>query len=274
MIASLKRLSNLNRQDIYLSRIIKAVWRRFSNIPQLILFYLPFGFFKRNRKSLASFRDIHSGKRCFVIANGPSLKKIDFNLLKSEITIGMNRIYLMKDQNGFMPNYLACIDKKSQILQFHDELDELEIPCFFNFDFRNKFSKKNNQFFIKGKFSSAFSKDPSRQLLGNGNTVTYAALQIAFFMGFDEVYIIGKDHSYNTNARAGVGIKSDGNEDNHFIKGYYKPGQNWDAPDYASEEFAYKLTRKEFEKAGKTIKDATIGGKLEVFEKIDFNTLF
>jgi len=186
----------------------------------------------------------------------------------------MNRIYLIKEQNGFMPNYIACIDKKSQILQFYNEMDKLEIPCFFNFDLRNKFSKKQNQYFIKGKFSPAFSKNPAHQLLGNGKSVTYAALQIAYFMGFGEIYLIGKDHSYNTNAKAGTGLISDGNEDNHFIKGYYKQGQNWDAPDYGSEEFAYTITRKEFERAGKTIKDATIGGKLNVFEKVDFFSLF
>lgn len=57
-------------------------------------------------------------------------------------------VYLMKEQNGFMPNYLACIDVKSQILQFHEEMDQLDIPCFFNFRLRHKFSKKRNQNFI------------------------------------------------------------------------------------------------------------------------------
>ena len=52
----------------------------------------------------------------------------------------------MKNQNGFTPNYLACIDKKSQLLQFTDEFDKIEIPCFFNWDLRNSFSKKSNQY--------------------------------------------------------------------------------------------------------------------------------
>ena len=48
----------------------------------------------------------------------------------------------------------------------------------------------------------------------------------------------------------------------------------WDAPDYETEEFAYKLARKEFEKSGRKIYDATIGGKLNVFEKVNFDELF
>ena len=273
MFESFKRISKIKKADINLKRIVAAVLRRLINIPYLIYYYLPFGFPYSNRKKLSAFRDLHKGKRCFVIANGPSLKKIDFDLLKNEYTIGMNRIYLMKEQNGFMPNYLACIDVKSQILQFHEELDKVQIPCFFNFNLRNKFSKTSNQCFVFDKLSPAFATDISKPY-GSGKSVTYIAIQLAYFMGFSEVYLIGKDHSYNTTVAAGTGIKSDGKEDNHFIKGYYKPGQNWDAPDYISEEFAYKIARKEFERDGKIIKDATIGGKLNVFEKVDFDSLF
>ncbi len=274
MNKSIKRILQIKREDIYLKRILLAIKGRLTQIPHVLLYYSPFKFYVENRNRLAKYQDIHKGKRCFVIANGPSLKNIDFNLLKDEYTIGMNRVYLMKEQNGFMPNYLACIDVKSQILQFHEEMDQLDIPCFFNFRLRHKFSKKRNQYFILGRFSSEFSTDITKKRFGNGKSVTYTAIQLAFQMGFSEVYLIGKDHFYKTKAAAGVGIKSDGNEDNHFIKGYYKPGQNWDAPDYASEEFAYKLAREAFEKSGRVIKDATIDGKLNVFEKIDFYSLF
>lgn len=273
MLDDLKRLKSTKKEDIYFSRVINAIFRRIYYIPQIILYHMPFGFYKRNRDNLKKFNNIHKGKRCFVIANGPSLKYVDFSLLENEFTIGMNRIYLMKEQNGFTPNYLACIDEKSQINQFHEELDKVEIPSFFNFKLRNKFSKSSNQQFILGKFSQSFATGIS-DAYGNGKSVTYTAIQLAYHMGFEEVYIIGKDHSYNTSQKAGVGIKSSGNEDNHFIKGYYKKGQNWDAPDFAGEEIAYKIARNEFEKKGKIIKDATINGKLNIFEKVDFFKLF
>jgi len=93
-------------------------------------------------------------------------------------------------------------------------------------------------------------------------------------MGFKEVYLIGKDHSYHTSEKAGSNITSTGKEENHFISGYYRKGQNWDAPDLKSEEFAYQLARKKFEETNREIKDATIGGKLTVFEKVDFYSIF
>ncbi len=273
MFGELNRLKYIRKQEITLPRILKAIFRRITYLPERLIYYLPIGFYRKNKNNLKSFKNIHKGERCFVIANGPSLKNIDFNLLKNEYTIGMNRIYLMKEQNGFTPNYLACIDEKSQINQFYDEFDKLEMPCFFNFKLRNKFSKSSNQNFILGKFSQSFATGISKAY-GNGKSVTYTAIQLAFYMGFNEVYIIGKDHSYNTNQKAGTGIKSTGNEANHFIKNYYKKGQNWDAPDLIGEELAYRIAREKFEKNGKIIKDATINGQLNVFEKIDFLKLF
>ena len=247
MLESLQRVALVEKKDISVKRVFKAIVRRIVDVPQTILFYMPFGFYKKNRVRLQSFKDKHKGQRCFIVCNGPSLNKIDFNLLKGEITLGMNRIYLMKEQNGFEPTYLGCVDRDAQILQFHEDLDKLTIPCFFTFNERNYFSKKKNQFFIKLCFSPKFQVDCSNRL-GAGGTVTYSMLQLAFYMGFDEVYIIGKDHSFNTNASPGTAIISNGNDENHFIKGYYKPGMRWDAPHFETEELAYKYARETFEK--------------------------
>lgn len=274
MIDNIKRLFSLDSKNITISRIIKALLRRIVNIPHLIAWRLPWGFAEENRKRLLAYKNIHSGKRCFIIANGPSLKNIDFGLLKNEITIGMNRIYLMKAVNGFESNYLVCDDDKSQLLQFTDEYDNLKTINFYNWDLRNIFKNKKNHVFIKGKHNPKFSKDLIKEPFGSGHSVTYTCIQLAYYMGFKEVYIIGKDHSYNTSEKSGLTLKSLGNEENHFIKGYYKPGMRWSSPDYKSEEYSYKLARKVYESNDRKIYDATMNGKLEVFEKVNFYSLF
>lgn len=274
MIESLGRIKELNNKDVTIQRILQAIVRRIKDIPHTIAWYLPWGFAQVNRNRLKRFKQIHKEERCFIIANGPSLKKIDFSLLKDEFTFGMNRIYLMEQVNGFKPKYLACIDRKSQLLQFTDDYNRQTNISFYEWNLRDLFDKKENIIFVKGKFSPRFSTNPAVSRLGNGRSVTYACMQLAYYMGFKEVYLIGKDHGYNTTEKAGSGIKSTGNEGNHFIKGYYKKGQNWDAPDYKSEEYAYKLARRAFEKDERVILDATIEGKLNVFEKVDFNSLF
>lgn len=273
MFESLKRVVLIKRSDITISRLLKALLRRFLSFPEMLYFYWPWGFPKKNRDRLKRFNNKYKGKRCFIVANGPSLNKIDFDLLKNEFTIGMNRIYLMKEQNDFMPSFLACIDKERLIEPFYKELDVLNTICFFPFTLRSFFNKKENQYFIGSRFSPKFQTDTSLPM-GNGKTVTYTAIQLAYCMGFSEVYIVGKDHSFNTKGKAGVGIEVKGSDENHFIKNYFLPGQKWDLPDFETEEFAYRLSRTAFEKAGRTIKNATVGGKLEIFERIDFYSLF
>jgi hypothetical protein len=274
MVDFIDRIRNQKGGSITPARLGRAFVRRVTNVFHYVMFYWPMGFSRKNRDGLKLFRNIHKGKRCFVVANGPSLNKIDFDLLKNEYTIGMNRIYLMEKINGFIPNYLAVIDGEIQLKQFASEYNALKIPCFYNWDYRKHLNRKKNQFYLKGKFSQAFSKDIVNDPVGNGLSVTYSCVQLAFYMGFEEVYLIGKDHYFKTQKHAHVRIKSDGTELNHFTSGYYNPGQDWVAPDYRGEESAYALARAAFESSGRVIKDATIDGKLDVFEKIDFNTLF
>lgn len=273
MLESLRRFSQMKKGDITFNRLLSAIWRRIVRFPQNLYFYVPMGFPRYNRNRLKSLNNTHKGERCFILANGPSLNLVDFDLLKNEYTFGMNRIYLMKEKNGFVPSCIACIDKDSLVIPFREDFDSLDIPLFLPFELRKYYSKKGNQYFIGGRFSPKFQTDASL-LLGNGKTVAYTVIQLAYCMGFEEVYIVGKDHTYQTTAKAGASVEMKGADVNHFSKDYYKPGMKWDAPDHNSEEYAYKLAREAFEKAGRKIMNATAGGKLEIFERIDFNSLF
>jgi hypothetical protein len=61
-------------------------------------------------RQLAELKDIHRGKRCFLIGNGPSLKQTDLSLLKNEFTIGTNRIYLAFPELGFSTSYYLSVN--------------------------------------------------------------------------------------------------------------------------------------------------------------------
>lgn len=274
-MVGLQRLLKIKPSELSFGRIVEAVRVRLLYSPQLAVWHLPWGFNKRNREKLKALNNIHSDRqRCFIVASGPSLKHINFDLLKNEITFAMNRGYKMKEQIGFTPTYLVCIDVPTQLTQFTEEYDKYdEVPTIYNWDLRGLFTKKENRYFVKTRFSPKFlTKLPG--MFGNGRSVTYTCIQLAFIMGFKEVYLIGKDHSYNTAAKVGKGVTSSGSDGNHFVKGYYNKGQVYNAPDYNGEEFAYKVGREAFEKHGRIIKDATINGKLTVFEKVDFYSLF
>ena len=268
-----EQFKNKNINELTLPRLSKAVIRRLKDLPSWVAWSLPMEKTLQNRKKLLKFKDIHKGKRCFIVANGPSLKKTDLSLLNDEITIGMNRIYLMKDVNGFQPNYLVVADMEVQLKQFPEEYNEVNLTRFYNWNLRRLFTESENLIFFKESFNPDFRPDFLGRI-GTGKSVTFACIQLAFFMGFSEVILIGKDHHYKISGTPHISVNANGNEENHFIKGYYKKGMKWDIPNHIGEEYSYLKARKAFEKAGRKILDATIEGHLQVFEKVDYYSLF
>jgi hypothetical protein len=51
-------------------------------------------------------------------------------------------------------------------------------------------------------------------------------------------------------------------------------GFRWQLPDLETSEIAYGMARSAFEADGRKVVDATVGGKLTVFPKVDYNSLF
>ena len=65
-----------------------------------------------------------------------------------------------------------------------------------------------------------------------------------------------------------------GDEPNHFNPNYFGTGFRWQLPDLETSELAYRLAKYHFERDGREILDATVDGKLEVFRKVDYQSLF
>ena len=66
----------------------------------------------RNTAKLKQFHNIHTGERCFIIGNGPSLKIADLEKIKNEYTFGANRIYELFDKTDWRPRYYCLQDFK------------------------------------------------------------------------------------------------------------------------------------------------------------------
>ncbi len=272
-MSRLKYIKNISVKELSLERLINVVKVRIKDIPHFLAWHLNSKAAKKNKDRLKKIHNIHKGQRVFIVANGPSLKDTDLSLLKNEITIGMNRIYLSSEKNGFTPTYIVVQDIAVQLKQFTEDFERLELPKFFNWNARKYFTWKDNLSFIRLDFTPRFSTDLVKTTWG-GHSVTAVCLQLAFYMGFDEVYLVGKDHNYEQKGVPGTLVIATGNEANHFVKGYYKKGMGWRIPDYKGEELSYKMARQVFEKAGRKVYDATINGNLQVFEKIGYYSLF
>jgi len=110
--------------------------------------------------------------------------------------------------------------------------------------------------------------------LWEGATVTTVALQIAYYMGFSEVVLIGVDHNFVTQGKPNTTVVSQGDDPNHFSPNYFGKGFRWQLPDLETSERGYALARQAFEADGRRVVDATIDGKLRIFPRVEYNTLF
>jgi hypothetical protein len=107
-----------------------------------------------------------------------------------------------------------------------------------------------------------------------GFTVTYVALQLAFFMGFQQVVLVGVDHNFTTQGPANSTVVSQGDDPNHFSGAYFGKGFRWQLPDLEGSERAYKMACQAYTQAGRQVLDATVGGKLTIFPKVEYRSLF
>jgi len=253
-------------------RIYDAISRRLEDIPHSLLWYFSGG---NNRHRLTKYKNMYTGKRCFIICNGPSLKKLDLHLLRNEITFGMNRIYLLFEELGFNTTYYLC-SNELVIEQFRDDIAGLKMPKFLNWNRRNLFVESPENFYFKIRYglNYRFNQDITQRISGCG-TVTYVCLQLAYYMGFQEVVIIGADHDFTEKGTPNTfEVRTESEDRSHFHPNYFPKGVKWQFPDLHRSEVGYRLAREAFEADGRKIYNATAGGKLEIFERLDYLSFF
>ena len=218
-------------------------------------------------------RNRHAGERVVLVANGPSLNSMDLCFLARETTIGLNKIFLGFKRFRFYPNYFVAVNNKV-IEQSVQQIIALNCVKFI--------SKRNGHLVPENALTyhletgcppARFSHDIEKGL-HEGWTVTYVALQIAWYLGFAEVVIIGMDHRFEYTGAPNAVSRLDGPDLNHFSPDYFGGGQDWDNPDLARSELSYSRARAEYEKSNRRIIDATLDGACTVFEKADYRKLF
>ncbi|MBO4433675.1 MAG: DUF115 domain-containing protein [Clostridia bacterium] len=224
---------------------------------------------------MASIRDSHKGERCFIIGNGPSLTASDLDKLKDEFCFGVNRIYCIFEDTVWRPKAYVSVDM-DVIGDERDNIKSVDADYkFINLNARHQMGEvdKNTHFiYIKGKFKinrsgtaqKTVNEDISKYISMTDN-VTGICLQIAFYMGFSEIYLLGNDFNYPS-----MGKDSANSEQNYFkgMKGKTQVDFNAEA-----NSTSFRTLRNYAENHGIKIFNATRGGKLEIFERADFDSV-
>ena len=227
-------------------------------------------------RGIRPLKDIHRGEACVVIGNGPSLKAEDLTKLH-ELgipTFACNRIHLIFPQTPWRPTCYFMSDERL-MREYNDDLPDVPAERRF-FPARYRGRVKNGVFYREIQFDyekeGRFSLDAAKGICPAGS-VTTEMIQFAYYMGFAEIYLIGVDFSYAVTKRVDSKTYSYQGENNYFIPGYLKPGEVADMPNVNANLLGFHAARQAIEGQGRVIKNATRGGRLEVFDRVDLDAL-
>lgn len=246
-------------------------------------------YFDKRNKEFADYWQALKGKFCgkrgFVIGNGPSLRVNDLDLLKNEITIASNKIYLAFESTDWRPSFYTVCDpivwKKIQS-EIPGGIMRVHCPSYLE---QNGLCSRPVIIWKSLTYAGVRrSKDPD--FLGvefsdnacNGfyvsSTVTFENLQLAVHLGLNPIYIIGCDHFYagETNVKPDNPIVA-GSVQNHFHPDYRKPGEIVNPAPIHIMERGYKEARIFSDLSGVEIYNATRGGHLNIFKRVDLDAV-
>lgn len=253
-------------------------------------------------RRLLDLRDRHRGQRCFIMGNGPSLNDTPLDLLAGEHVFGLNRCFLLFERIAWRPSYYVSVDQvgiRETAKMLGTIIGSLPQTTFFlpveHRRARTFHTSPSNVVWIRRRWHDvagggappdlALSALPSLGVIGT-YTVTVAALQLAAWLGFDPIYLIGCDASYTlpggaSKVQAGGATGTPiyrldpGTPDtNHFDPRYHDAGAAFYVPHPDHHLASFELGRQFAERNGVEIMNATVGGQLEVFPRVAFASLF
>lgn len=229
---------------------------------------------KKTSAQFISYKNKYKGCRCFIVANGPSLRIDDLDRLSAngEITIGMNRIYMLFDRTQWRPTFYmvqdptiirSCIKEiREQVI---DSVKFVKVPgepwydipnsIYFDVDYKKADKKLPPDFY-----------DGSNYTFADAKSVSYTALQLAVYMGFDKIYLIGADCNYSPDNKVI-------NAQSYPDKRMYDAKKTGSLPNMEYTFLGYEAAKYHAEAKSIKIYNATRGGKLEVFERVSLDNL-
>lgn len=223
---------------------------------------------------LKKYENKHRNGKCFIVGNGPSLKIEDLERIQ-KIGIpnfGFNLIYKIYPDTSWRPTYFV-ITEYNLYKTYYDEIIKLQhdnmfikgfycmenTPYIENVNYYPGYARRH--YLSKQKFSNDISK-----VVYSGYSVMYDTLQIAVYMGFKEIYILGADFNY-LNDSAGKG--------NHVYDYNTSERRKVAGKAYLDVTYnAFEVAKQYADSHEIKIYNATRGGKLEVFERKNLDEVF
>ena len=279
----------MNKQKIKLvikeNKLVRAIAKPFANYKRKkdLDEYLH----SADSEYIKNLKGIHQGEMCFVIGNGPSLRPEDLNQLSDNgwVCFGTNRIYHIYDQTHWRPTYYVSLDVNGLETEIERIKHSGSYEKFINFKGR-KFGRDPEDnihyVFTYGRFktnpyeleSNTLSEDASNHI-SKVATVTVNAIELAIYMGFKEIYLLGVDNNYARKRSKDGKIYSDPSIKSSYFAGMKdgngKLGDGISVQTVDYMDASYDMCKTFADKMGVKIINVTRGGRLETFDRQNFD---
>lgn len=229
--------------------------------------------FLRHDEGIKKYKNLHKGERCFIVATGPSLKAEDLDLIKNEYSFSMNSIMKSFGKTDWRPTYYVVTDPVA-----YEACKPLINENDFNQMFFRKGLEKSNvntdvlRFSVNSwkfivisylrRINIKIGNKPSRKIrkyFNDAPSVVFSIIQLAIYMGFSEIYLLGQDCNYETKTHSDIAS----------VEYKIKPtNRNALSIIEAFESYSTALNRYSLK-----IYNATRGGKLEVFPRVNLDDI-
>jgi hypothetical protein len=244
-------------------------------------------------------RDTYKGKRCFIIGNGPSLNSQDLSKLANEYSFVVNDFFMTDFFDVINPfGYIVADPVYFNGSDLSIEwLGKLDRKCtnqnlFFPISAAKTLQKHNllsNKNIYYLDMSDTFNEDTSKinlditKAVPAAQTVIVMALIVAAYMGFNKIFLIGCDSDWAKYPSAKGGLPHFYDEDNTGTDPEGNPegwsdGSNWTYENVLNAALiifkSYRILNNELKKKNVTVYNATNGGFLDVFKRVDYETIF
>jgi hypothetical protein len=236
----------------------------------------------------ASLRAIHGGERCFILCNGPTVRRQNLLPLAGEIVISVSNGYHHPDFQKFRPRY-HCVpqitygrvtedDVVRWFTEMHDNLGDAELFL----SITEEPLVRNHGLFKGRKIHYIYLHGALEQRVRNTipdiagpmphvQSVAIMAVMCALYMGFEDIFLLGTEHDhfktgtyryfYEPTVLKGKDISTnpDGSLVQHNFDMFQELVRLWSQ---------YRALREIATANGVRIWNATAGGELDEFPRI------
>ncbi len=238
------------------------------------------------RLNIKDFKGKFRGERVWIVGSGPSIDNTPLDLIEDEYSFGMNGIGQVFDCTSWRPRFFVCAtayaskkDYRNYVLR---AVENCEIAVFCDrllpmISNHIPLGSYHKVVWLKCLQNSSERNDPrdewwnplmvERNKINNFGTSAFACTQIAAYLGFETMIFVGCDMGYKS-------FKAGEPDPNHF-------GDQHESGELSMPQVihdlenprrfeSHEIIKRRAEKVGIKVYNATIGGELEVYERVDY----